>query len=114
MICDSNFQRLCSNLYCERCFERSFASHEKAEYWSLNNDISPREVLKKSGKKFIFICEKLGHEYEMTLSKITGENRSCNHPCCSIRKLCKIMSVKLVLKNHLHLVKKQKIGLKKI
>ena len=32
-------------------FEKSFASHEKAKYWSDKNEIKPEEVFKNSHKQ---------------------------------------------------------------
>lgn len=37
-------------------FERSFASHPEAEFWSLKNDKKPEEVHMKSQKKAWFNC----------------------------------------------------------
>jgi very-short-patch-repair endonuclease len=64
---------LCDNEDCKKCFERSFASHEKAKYWSSKNDVTPRYVSKCNGSKFIFICEKK-HKFEKSLNKISGKN----------------------------------------
>ena len=33
------------------CFYRSFASHEKAEFWSDENEVSPRMIFKSAGQK---------------------------------------------------------------
>jgi hypothetical protein len=35
-------------------FEKSFASHEKAIYWSDKNNLKPNEVFKNSHNKFLF------------------------------------------------------------
>jgi hypothetical protein len=37
-------------------YEKSFASHEKAQYWSDKNELKPNEVFKSSHEKFIFNC----------------------------------------------------------
>jgi len=37
-------QKLCME-NCDICFKKSFASHEKAVYWSNKNTLKPREVL---------------------------------------------------------------------
>lgn len=56
---------------------------EKAKYWSKNNDKSPYEVTPKSGKKYKFICEKCGQEFERDLLHLNQANigvfcRKCN------------------------------------
>ncbi len=51
-------------------FERSFASHPKAQYWSEKNEISPKDILKGSNKKFWFNCNICNHEFDISLDKI--------------------------------------------
>jgi hypothetical protein len=50
--------RLCTNVECTYCFNRSFASKEYSIHWdySKNNGIKPRDVFKSSGKKYHFTC----------------------------------------------------------
>ena len=43
-------KKLCDDINCKDCFEKSFASHPKAIYWSDDNLLKPRQVLKKSDK----------------------------------------------------------------
>jgi hypothetical protein len=66
-------------------FERSFASHEKAKYWSKKNDKNPRDVYKSSHKKYWFDCD-CGHEFNTKLDNIRSDNRWC--PYCASKKLC--------------------------
>ena len=54
-------------------FEKSFASHEKAKYWSDKNELNQHEVSKGSDKKFYFNCDKCGHEFIMQLNVVTRE-----------------------------------------
>ena len=56
---------------------------EKAKYWSPNNKKSPFEVTPKSSKKYKFICEKCGDEFERTLVNLNQSDtgvvcRECN------------------------------------
>jgi hypothetical protein len=51
-------------------FERSFASHPKAQFWSSKNDGKPEDYSLNSHKKFLFDCNKCGHEIEKTLYRI--------------------------------------------
>ena len=50
-------------------YEKSFASHEKAKFWSSKNELKPEAVSKSSNSKFWFNCE-CGHEIFICPSKI--------------------------------------------
>nr|WQM86972.1 conserved restriction endonuclease [Marseillevirus cajuinensis]WRK65462.1 restriction endonuclease [Marseillevirus futianmevirus] len=79
-------KQLCSSDECKTCFEKSFASHEKAELWSVEkNKQSPREVFASSGKKFWFECEECKHSFEARLFDVSA-GKFC--PFCSNNKLC--------------------------
>ncbi|AYV76646.1 MAG: restriction endonuclease [Terrestrivirus sp.] len=73
---------LCNNIECKVCYEKSFASYEKAKYWSKENNITPREVFKNSSKKFIFDCNLCGNKYESGLDNII-QGKWCS---CTINK----------------------------
>src|SRR3989344_7528651 len=85
-MCNSNLRRLCNEGDCEQCFEKSFASHKKAKFWSKENEVSPRHVFKSSHKKYNFDCE-CGHTFEISPDKITHERwfPYCANPP---KKLC--------------------------
>lgn len=53
------------------CFNKSFASIKKSKYWSPNNTVIPREVFKKSDRKYLFICKYCNNEYLKRLISIT-------------------------------------------
>jgi hypothetical protein len=78
---------LCRDINCKICLEASFASHEKAEYWSDKNELNPREVLKNSHTKYLFKCDKSNHEFDAILSSITKGNW-CPYPCCGSKRIC--------------------------
>lgn len=61
-------------------FEKSFACHEKAKYWSTRNEKSPEDYALNSHKKMWFDCE-CGHKFESTLLNINQANNWC--PYCS-------------------------------
>ncbi len=84
--CSNPSSKLCKDDNCNDCFEKSFASHEKSKYWSNKNNISPREVFKKSDNKYLFDCI-CGHEFESSLYNISN-NSWC--PYCSNppQKMC--------------------------
>jgi hypothetical protein len=81
--------KLCESGECKICFNASFASSEKANFWDvkLNNDKKPRDIAKFSTKEFWFYCGK--HFFKIRLSNISS-NRWCPYPCCckSPKQLC--------------------------
>ena len=66
-------------------FERSFASHEKSQFWSKKNTEKPQNVFKSSGKKFWFDCMECNHSFDSSLGHVVG---GCWCPFCSGNKLC--------------------------
>ncbi|AGV01379.1 restriction endonuclease [Cannes 8 virus] len=79
-------KKLCFSDDCEKCFKKSFASSDKAGFWSIEkNKQSPREVFACSRKKFWFECGKCEHSFEAILN---NTSRGCFCPFCSNNKLC--------------------------
>ncbi|AHC54961.1 putative restriction endonuclease [Tunisvirus fontaine2] len=79
-------KKLCPSGECKVCFEKSFASHEKAEFWSKEkNKQSAREVFLRSNKKFSFVCGVCEHSFEMGLNHVY-QGSFC--PFCSNKQLC--------------------------
>jgi very-short-patch-repair endonuclease len=63
-------KELCNNK-CEICFNKSFASHEKSQFWNIKNTVKPREICKNSSSiKYIFTCNICNHEFNNILSDI--------------------------------------------
>ena len=83
--CSNPPKQLCSEDNCNICFEKSFASNEKAKYWSNKNELTSRQVFKSSGKKYIFNCNDCNHEIELSLRNISSGNW-CSY--CANQKLC--------------------------
>ena len=83
-MCSIIQSKLCGREECQVCFERSFASHERARFWSDKNELKAIEVFKSSGKKYYFNCT-CGHELYMTLSNIT-KGSACAY--CNNQQLC--------------------------
>ena len=83
-------QKLCDDDNCEHCFNASFASHEKAEYWhpTKNNNIKPRNIMKGTHKKYWFKCPDCQHSFESNISNIVGHNQWCPYCCKPQQKLC--------------------------
>jgi very-short-patch-repair endonuclease len=79
---------LCKTKDCKFCFNNSFASHEKAEFWSeKNEDVKPRDVFICSGKIYWFNCDKCKHCFDSALSNIIAGNW-CSYCCVPSRQLC--------------------------
>lgn len=80
-----NGKKLCDD-ECDFCFNKSFASEEKALYWDEEkNGISPRKILKYSNFLFWFKCNKCPHNFNSALNSIT-QGSWC--PYCGHQKLC--------------------------
>ncbi len=79
-------KQLCSSDECRKCFEKSFASFNKVEFWDIKeNKQSPREVFISSGKKFWFKCGGCGHNFEARPADVSN-GHFC--PFCSNKQLC--------------------------
>ena len=50
-MCSPSSKKLCE---CSICYDRSFATHPKAIYWSSKNELDPKQVSKSSNTKYIF------------------------------------------------------------
>jgi very-short-patch-repair endonuclease len=81
-------QKLCENLDCLECFEKSFASHEKSKNWSDKNKTVPRQTFKLCRKKFWFNCDKCTHSFEQYLNHV---NKGVWCPYCSNKKMCYVV-----------------------
>ncbi len=55
--------KLCNDINCKDCNEKSFVSHPMAKYWSKKNKLKPHMIVKSSMEKIIFDCPKCGEEY---------------------------------------------------
>lgn len=85
-VCQGGDKHLCENNKCKMCYESSFASTKRAKYWSTRNDKTPRECLKKSGKRYWFHCTDCDHHFDVKLFNITINNTWC--PYCKSARLC--------------------------
>jgi len=86
-------QQLCKNNDCNSCFNKSFASSDKAKYWvteknidKLGHEISPRDVFKHSHNKYWFKCDKCCHEFDKNLVSVINSKTWCCF--CGNRQLC--------------------------
>jgi very-short-patch-repair endonuclease len=77
--CSVPCKKLCDDIKCKFCFNKSFLSHNKSKYWSSKNNIEPRNVYLGSGKKYWFKCDDCFSEFETNLQSIVG---GCWCPNC--------------------------------
>lgn len=75
----------CKDLNCYTCYIKSFASHEKAKYWSKHNPESPRFLCKNSHKRCFFNCDICKHLIKNTLNNV---NRGTWCKYCDHKELC--------------------------
>jgi very-short-patch-repair endonuclease len=82
--------KLCDDLECNTCSAKSLLVDPICEYWSDENDKSPREIFKSSSIKVKIVCPTCKHTYEMTPATITSKENPCPCPyCCNPpQKLC--------------------------
>ena len=75
--CSDPPQKLCKDNNCEWCFEKSFASHPMAKYWSPKNKKKPRDVFKSAVMKYIFDCPHCKKEYFARICAISSGGTWC-------------------------------------
>jgi very-short-patch-repair endonuclease len=80
-------QELCDNKNCNFCFNTSFASHPKSEFWSSKNKKTPREVTKHSHENYIFKCLKCNHEFESSPHSVSA-GQWCPYCAIPCQRLC--------------------------
>ncbi len=91
-------KKLCTNGNCKWCLEKSFASHQKAKFWSLRNKkLKPRNIRQFSDKKCWFNCIICKHEFRSQLKNISN-GRWCPYCCIPSRLLCKKRDCKWCIK----------------
>ena len=96
--CSVTWNKRCTEIDCDFCFQKSFASYNgitkkgklKKDCWIIekNNDLTPRDVTKWVNKKFWFQCDTCSHDFSSTLHNIRYSQNWC--PYCSIptKKMC--------------------------
>lgn len=98
-------RKLCGK--CNVCYNKSFASHEKAIFWSAKNELNPKQVFKGADrKKFKFNCDKCTHELEMIIKQITCQGHWCSY--CSHQKLCENKDCEMCFNNSFASVERSK------
>jgi very-short-patch-repair endonuclease len=81
-------QNLCYNPNCKTCFNKSFASSNRAIHWSPNNPLKPRNYFKASAYEAEFKCDVCYHYFTTSLHSINNGNSWCPYCCISPKELC--------------------------
>ena len=99
-------QKLCENVECNICLNKSFAIHPKSIYLISKNKLIPRQLFLKSNKKYEFNCDKCKHIFETSLNKVSSLTRWC--PYCSNSKLCENKECNMCFNNSFASVERSK------
>lgn len=84
--CATPSKLLCNDINCNSCFNRSFASHTMSNKWSNKNKITPREILLKTGEKYLFDCDDCKHEFHSRIADLKETTNNCSY--CAKKMLC--------------------------
>lgn len=87
--CDGNNTKKLCKFDCEHCFQKSFASHPKSQYWLKVNKVTPRQIFKACNAKFKFKCNVCKHVFSMAVSSITRNTQQSWCGYCANHILCK-------------------------
>jgi very-short-patch-repair endonuclease len=85
--CKAGEKTRCKDLGCEKCFKKSFASHEKAKFWNSlrNGDVSPRNIALGCHLKYWFRCGECNHDLYL-MPSVINRGRWCI--TCSNQSRC--------------------------
>jgi cytochrome b involved in lipid metabolism len=89
--CSKPPKQLCTDDNCEMCFNNSLASFISPKLWSKKNIKSPRQIFKHArSEKVWIICDRCPHEFDVIPEDLTGSNKLCWCPFCSVppKRLC--------------------------
>lgn len=93
--CCINNSKLCNDLDCQYCFNKSFASfkgltisnNKILDLWNSENKIKPRDILKTSNKMCMFNCDKCSITFKSNLSYITNNGAWCPNKICKNERI---------------------------
>jgi hypothetical protein len=86
-------KRLCNNEDCSECFNKSFASHSKATYWSEKNGaLTPRQIYKNYSKKIWVKCETCNSEFETKPNNVNNGKwcKKCGYVSMAQKQMMKL------------------------
>lgn len=81
-------KKLCDDDTCNWCFEKSFASHPRVKWWSSQNKVKPRNIMKATHDKYYFDCDACNHTFFTSIGSITNKKNPKWCPHCGNSRLC--------------------------
>lgn len=72
---------------CEKCFNRTFASHRRS-LDLVDKNIDASKILLSSRVKYLFQCDRCPHQFESSISNIVSLGRWCAYCCVPLQRLC--------------------------
>lgn len=85
--CASPSRKLCTDVECHFCFDRSFASHPRAADWSEENSRKPRDVMRCCNDAFKFDCKLCHHTFQGKPNAMT-QGVDCSFCCIPAKQMC--------------------------
>ncbi len=79
-------KKLCGDLNCKDCFQKSSASYPQVKYWSKKNNEKPEFVYAKGDKYIWFDCDKCEHDFNAQIKNVARSNQWC--PYCNSFNIC--------------------------
>jgi very-short-patch-repair endonuclease len=78
--CSKHNSKFCDDDDCQFCFNKSFASCEKSNYWhpTKNGDLKPRTICKSANVKAWFNCDRCLNPFIIWIPNIQERNGWCN------------------------------------
>ena len=78
-------------LDCSFCFDHSFLSHPKSEFWDLaKNDLTPLQIALNDIRRFWFKCDTCNHSFAASPSQVMWDHWCpfcCNRQRCPVDKI---------------------------
>jgi len=94
--CSTSGGKLCDDLECEQCFDKSFAVSDRAQHLDPDYEVDSRTIFINSHTKLHFICDvDSSHKFTTSPNKITSLSQWCG--------MCK-KKTETKLLNHLQLI----------
>jgi len=90
--CSIGCKRFCEDLDCQHCLKKSFGCNERLKNWSPKNKVDPRRLFNNTTTRYIFDCDKCGHEFLQSPENISkgcwcyycGNQALCDNDDCSM------------------------------
>ena len=71
-------RRLCNDEECDKCFNKSFASHPKSIFFSKKNKVYPRDIFKCTASNYYFDCDNCKLDFSSS-PHVISQGKWCPH-----------------------------------